>query len=158
MSFLSQLITPDAITVSSLKMISLKKSIISRLMLSGAATISDLCKETELSIPTVTKMVNQLQLEDILHEQGKSDSVGGRKSMQYDINPKIGYLLGVDVQGNIVNIGIQNFKNEFVKITERIPYTLENTRDSLKALCDLINSFIDEAQISRSEIFGACVS
>lgn len=158
MSFLSQLIAPESTSLSSLKMISLKKSIISRLMLSGEATISDLCKETGLSIPTVTKMVNQLLQEDILLEQGKSDSVGGRKSTQYNINPKIGYFLGVDVQGNIVNIGIQNFKNEFVKITERIPYTLENTRESLKALCDLINSFIDEAQISRDEIFGACVN
>lgn len=139
-------------------MISLKKSIISRLMLRGETTISELCKETGLSIPTVTKMVNQLLSEDILLEQGKSDSFGGRKSTQYDINPKIGYFLGVDVQGNTVNIGIQNFKNEFVKITERIPYTLENTRESLKVLCGIINSFIDEAQISRDEIFGACVN
>lgn len=148
----------ESASLSSLKMITLKKSIISRLMLSGATTISDLCKETGLSIPTVTKMVNQLLAEDILLEQGKSDSVSGRKSTQYDINPKIGYFLGVDVQGNTVNIGIQNFKNEFVKITERIPYTLENTRESLKVLCGIINSFIDEVQISREEIFGACVN
>lgn len=158
MSFLSQLMSQESASLSSLKMITLKKSIISRLMLSGATTISDLCKETGLSIPTVTKMVNQLLAEDILLEQGKSDSVSGRKSTQYDINPKIGYFLGVDVQGNTVNIGIQNFKNEFVKITERIPYTLENTRESLKVLCGIINSFIDEVQISREEIFGACVN
>jgi len=158
MSLLSQLIAPESTSPSSLKMINLKKGIISRLMLSGEATISELCKETGLSIPTVTKMVSQLLADEILLEQGKSDSFGGRKSTQYDINPKIGYFLGVDVQGNTVNIGIQNFKNEFVKITERIPYTLENTRESLKVLCGIINNFIDEAQISRDEIFGACVN
>ena len=158
MSLLDQLIAPESPSPSNLKMINLKKSIISRLMMSGESTISKLCKETGLSIPTVTKMVNQLLADEILLEQGKSDSFGGRKSTQYDINPKIGYFLGVDVQGNTVNIGIQNFKNEFVKITERIPYTLENTRESLRVLCGIINSFIDEAQVSRDEIFGACVN
>jgi len=158
MSFLSQLINPESASISSSRMVSLKKSIISRLMISGEATISELCKEIGLSVPTVTKMMNQLLAEEILLEKGKSNSIAGRKSTQYDINPKIGYFLGIDVQGNTVNIGIQNFKNEFVKLTERIPYTLENTRESLKVLCGIINSFINEAQISRDEIFGACVN
>ena len=158
MFFLSHLFTPEDTSLSSLKLVNLKKSIIKRLLLSGEATISELCKEMGFSVPTVTKMITQFLSEGILLEQGKSDTIGGRKPTQYGINPKKGYYLGVDVQLTVVNIGIQNFKNEFVKISENIPYALDNTKESLKSLCDIINSFIGETQIPRDEIFGACVN
>jgi len=149
---------PEDISLSALKLIKLKKSIIKRLTLSGVATIAELCKETDFSIPTVTKIVSELIEEGIVSETGKVDTAGGRRPSQYGINPNACYYLGVEVKRNSINIGIQDFNNKFVQLSENILYTLENTRESLSSLCSIINRFVDDSGVPREKIIGACIN
>jgi len=149
---------PEDISLSALKLIKLKKSIIKRLTLTGVATIAELCKETDFSIPTVTKIVSELIEEGIVSETGKVDTAGGRRPSQYGINPNACYYLGVEVKRNSINIGIQDFNNKFVQLSENISYTLENTRESLSSLCSIINRFINNSGVPREKIIGACIN
>lgn len=149
---------PEDISLSALKLIKLKKSIIKRLTLTGVATIAELCKETDFSIPTVTKIVSELIEEGIVSETGKVDTAGGRRPSQYGINPNACYYLGVEVKRNSINIGIQDFNNKFVQLSENISYTLENTRESLSSLCSIINRFIKDSGVPREKIIGACIN
>lgn len=149
---------PEDISLSALKLIKLKKSVIKRLTLSGEATIAELCKETDFSIPTVTKIIAELIEDGIVSETGKVETTGGRKPSQYGINPNACYYLGVEVRRNSVSIGIQDFNNKFVKLSEHISYTLENTRESLFALCDIINQFVADSGVVREKIVGACIN
>jgi predicted NBD/HSP70 family sugar kinase len=149
---------PEDISLSALKLIKLKKSIIKRLTLSGETTIAKLCKETDFSIPTVTKIISELIEEGLIFEEGKIGTAGGRRPSQYGINPNACYYLGVEVKRNSISIGIQDFNNNFVKISEKISYTLENTRVSLTSLCSIINQFVDESGVIRSKIIGACIN
>jgi predicted NBD/HSP70 family sugar kinase len=57
-----------------------------------------------------------------------------------------------------VSIGIQDFNNKFIKLSEHILYTLENTRESLFALCSIINQFVADSGVKREKIVGACVN
>lgn len=149
---------PEDISLSALKLIKLKKSIIKRLTLSGEATIAELCKETDFSIPTVTKIISELIEEGIVFETGKVGTAGGRRPSQYGINPGACYYLGVEVKRNSITIGIQDFNNNFVKLTEKIAYTLDNTRESLSSLCSIINQFVDDSGVPREKIIGACIN
>jgi len=149
---------PEDISLSALKLIKLKKSIIKHLTLNGFATISELCKETIFSIPTVTKIISELIEEGIVSETGKVDTAGGRRPSQYGINPNACYYLGVEVKRNSISIGIQDFNNSFVKLSENISYTLENTRESLSSLCSIINQFVDDSGVQRTNIIGACIN
>lgn len=149
---------PEDISLSALKMTKLKKSIIKRITLTGEATIAELSKETDFSIPTVTKMITELIEEGIVFETGKVDTAGGRRPSLYGINPKACYYLGVEVKKTCLNIGIQDFNNNFVKLLENISYTLENTRESLASLCSIINQFVDDSNVPRAKIIGACIN
>lgn len=149
---------PEDISLSALKLIKLKKSIIKRLTLSGEATIAELCKETDFSVPTVTKIISELIEEDIVFETGKIGTAGGRRPSQYGINPNACYYLGVEVKRNSINIGIQDFNNNFVRLSENITYTLENTRESLASLCSIINRFVADSEVPREKIIGACIN
>jgi len=149
---------PEDISLSALKLIKLKKSIIKRLTLSGVATIAELCKETDFSIPTVTKIIAELIDEGIVFEDGKVGTAGGRRPSQYGINPNACFYLGVEVKRDSINIGIQDFNNSFVKLSENILYTLENTRESLSSLCSIINKFVDDSGVLRDKIIGACIN
>jgi len=149
---------PEDISLSALKLIKLKKSIIKRLTLIGVATIAELCKETDFSIPTVTKIIAELIDEGIVFEDGKVGTAGGRRPSQYGINPNACFYLGVEVKRDSINIGIQDFNNSFVKLSENILYTLENTRESLSSLCSIINKFVDDSGVIRDKIIGACIN
>src|SRR5674476_541097 len=149
---------PEDISLSALKLIKLKKSIIKRLTLIGVATIAELCKETDFSIPTVTKIIAELIDEGIVFEDGKVGTAGGRRPSQYGINPNACFYLGVEVKRNSISIGIQDFNNSFVKLAENVSYTLDNTRESLSSLCSIINKFVDDSGVIRDKIIGACIN
>jgi predicted NBD/HSP70 family sugar kinase len=149
---------PEDISLSALKLIKLKKSIIKRLTLNGVATIAELCKETVFSIPTVTKIISELIEEGIVSETGKVDTAGGRRPSQYGINPNACYYLGAEVKRDSISIGIQDFNNNFVQLSENISYTLENTKESLSSLCSIINRFVDDSGVPREKIIGACIN
>jgi predicted NBD/HSP70 family sugar kinase len=150
--------SPDDISLSALKLIKLKKSIIKRLTLLGVATISELCKQTDFSVPTVTKVISELIEEGIVNEMGKIGTAGGRRPSQYGINPNACYYLGVEVKRNSISIGIQDFNNNFVKYSEKISYTLDNNRESLNSMCSIINQFVDDSAVPRNKIIGACIN
>lgn len=149
---------PDDISLSALKLIKLKKRIIKRLTISGEATISELCKENDFSIPTVTKIIAELIEEGIVFEKGKVGTAGGRRPSKYGINPNAYFYLGVEVRRNSVSIGLQNFNHDFIKLAEGISYTLENTRESLNRLCEIINQFVTDSQVPKEKIIGACIN
>ena len=70
----------------------LKKKIIHYYMANGDATIAEVCKEMNLSIPTVTKLISELQEDGYILDFGKQETSGGRKPSIYGLNPVSGYL------------------------------------------------------------------
>lgn len=147
----------EGMPLSALKMARLKKNVIQQLLLEEGTTIADICKETEFSVPTVTKVVVELIEEGIAFEKGKIDTAGGRRPSIYCINPNSAFFLGVDVRRDCVSIGLQNFKNEFLELTTRIEFVLKNTQESLDALCKLINRFVEDSGLEKDKILGACI-
>lgn len=156
LSFLLE--STEDLSLSILKAVKLKKNIIKRLALNGVATIAELGRETDFSIPTVTKVISELIDEGIVFEDGKVGTTGGRRPSQYGINPNSCYYLGVEVKLNCINIGMQDFNNEFVKYSENISYTLDNTKESLYLLCSIINQFVTDSEVPRGKIIGACIN
>jgi len=143
---------------SAMKMQRLKNSIIKYFISSGAFTIAELSEITNFSIPTVTKIINELLEDEIIFDLGKVDTQGGRRPNTYGINPKSAFYMGVEVNRTSVTIAIQDLANEIVRIKEGIPFVLVNSRDSLDNLCSLINKFVSSSNIAKSDIIGVCIN
>ena len=120
----------------------LKKKIIHYYIANGDATIADLGREMDLSIPTVTKLVAELQDDGYILDFGKQETNGGRKPNIYGLNPASGYFVGVDMLKDKLNIAAIDFKGDKVQLEENIPYQLENTPASLEQFCKIIDDFI----------------
>lgn len=103
----------------------LKKKIIHYYIANGDATIADLGREMDLSIPTVTKLVAELQDDGYILDFGKQETNGGRKPNIYGLNPASGYFVGVDMLKDKLNIAAIDFKGDKVQLEENIPYQLE---------------------------------
>jgi glucokinase-like ROK family protein len=136
------------------KNVNLKKIVLGYFSNAGNATIADLCKELNLSVPKVTMLLNDLIQDGLVQDYGKMESSGGRKPNVYGLVSDSGFIVGVDVRHNHINIGLSDLQKKLVKIVKRIPYKLENNKESLDSLCELINNFVADLPISREKILG----
>ncbi|WP_316815284.1 ROK family transcriptional regulator [Pedobacter nyackensis] len=144
----------DQLSGMAYKNMSVKKIIISYLANKSSATIADLCKEMNLSIPKVTTLISTLIKEGIVKDFGKVDSTGGRKPNVYGLIPDSGFFLGVDVKHSYINIGLIDLQKTTIKVTKRIPYQLSNDKEAFDELCKLIKEFIHDTSIPQQKILG----
>jgi predicted NBD/HSP70 family sugar kinase len=144
----------DILTGVAYKNIHIRKKIISYFADAGNATIAELCKETNLSVPKVTTLITELIAGGLVKDFGKVGSTGGRRPNIYGLAPDSGFFLGVDVKYNHINIGLIDLQKKLIKISKDVPYNLNNTAESFSELCDLIRSFIKDTAIAKDKILG----
>ncbi|WP_294585582.1 ROK family transcriptional regulator [uncultured Bacteroides sp.] len=135
-----------------------KKRIITHYLYSGSSTITDLSKELDLSVPTVTKFISEMCEDGYINDYGKLETNGGRHPNLYGLNPESGYFIGVDIKRFSVNIGLINFKGDMVELKMDIPYHFENSIEGLNELCKLILNFIKKLSIDKEKILNINVN
>lgn len=136
------------------KNVNLKKTLLGYFSNSGNATIADLCKELNLSVPKVTMLLNDLIQDGLVQDYGKMESSGGRKPNVYGLVSDSGFFVGVDVKHNHINIGLADLQKRLIRIVKHVDYKLENNKESLESLCTIINDFVADLPISKDKILG----
>ncbi len=135
-----------------------KKRIITHYIYSGSSTLTDLSKELDLSVPTVTKFVMEMCDEGFIIDYGKLETSGGRHPNLYGLNPESGYFVGVDIKKFAINIGMINFKGDMMEKKLNIPYQFDNTPEALDELCRIIASFIHHTRVETQKVLNVCVN
>lgn len=136
----------------------IKKKIITHYIYNGNSTITDLSRKLDLSVPTVTKLVNEMCEEGYVNEYGKLETSGGRPPCLYGLNPDSGYFVGVDIKKFVVNLGLIDFKGDMLSLKMNIPYKFENTAGALDELCGLITDFMEKSEIQQDKIMNVCIN
>ena len=129
-----------------------KKHLMQRLIKSGSASIADIAKELELSIPTVTKFVGELIREGYVKDLGKQNTSGGRRPNVYGLSPKSGYFVGMDVQRKKILLATIDFNGNIVSNDESYPYELANTPEALEQLIHILTDYISHLEIDSRRI------
>ena len=129
----------------------LKLNILKFYVDSGDNTLSELGKEMDLSIPTVTKLVGELIDEGYVIDFGKVETTGGRHPNIYGLNPDSGCFLGVDIKKFRVNLALINFKGEMIDSLLNVPFNYENTIESFDSLCKIIENYISSFDHTSGE-------
>ena len=81
-----------------------KKKIITHYIYNGTSTIPELARTLDLSVPTVTKMINEMCEEGYIIDYGKLETSSGRHPNLYGLNPRSGYFVGVDIRLSLIHI------------------------------------------------------
>ncbi len=129
-----------------------KKRIIAYHMKHGNATIPDLAKRLGLSIPTVSKLVDELTDSGLIREGGKTETGNGRHPNTYGLNPESCYFVGVDIKNGTVSLGLMDFGGTVVEKQLDMLFESQNSVDNLMRLCDIIERFINSRDIDRKSI------
>lgn len=148
----------DAITGVAYKNLQQKKQILSRFVHTGNATIADLSREMNASVPKVGELVNELMADGLVKDYGKLEAAAGRRPNQYGLEADSVFFVGVDIKQYYVNLALGDFRNNLVRIREKVPFHLKNTPEALDQLCDIIREFIAGSGKSKRKILGIGVN
>jgi predicted NBD/HSP70 family sugar kinase len=136
----------------------IKKKVILYAIQNGGSTILELAKAIDLSVPTMTKIINDMCESGSINEYGKLETNGGRHPSLYGLNPDAAYFVGVDIKQFCVNIAIINFKGDMIDFSMSVPYVLRNSPEALDHLIVIITEFIDRQVIDKTKILNIAIN
>ena len=132
----------------------LKKRILGLCITDGDMSIADLSNELGASVPTITKLLSELMEDGFIEDLGKQGTSGGRKPNIYGLCASAGYLVGVDIRRHHISVAVTDFKGNITDYQEDIPFVLESTEESFKAMCDMLVSHLAKLGIDKDRILA----
>ncbi len=137
------------------RQLSQKRKIVSILNKADQAlTIPELCKKVRLSIPTGTRLINELIEKKVIVEAGKKETENGRRPFIYQVDENYACSIGVTILLKGLAISIFNLAMEEVYSAEFEDFILENNPQCLDAVCDHIDQSIRQSGMAREKILG----
>jgi predicted NBD/HSP70 family sugar kinase/predicted transcriptional regulator len=121
---------------------------------SGEMTIPEICRRINLSIPTGTKLINELKEQQVITSTGKRETGNGRKPVIYSLNPSSLYAVGVEVLMRRISVGIVDLKFNTVFYKRDKNFRINDNEESLEYVKNFINQTIEEAGIESTRILG----
>lgn len=134
------------------------KHIIYHFLRKGNDTIASLANELRLSVPTVSKLLDEMAANNIVKEQGKLEACGGRHPSLYGLNPDVCYFAGIDMKGDSLSLAITDMCGNVVDKEDGIHYKFDNSPAMLDKLCSIVKTWLAKASIPKSKIARACLN
>ena len=131
-----------------------KKTIIGFLYKMRELSKPEICRLTNVTTPTISRMLDELIVEGWVVDRGCGNSIGGKRPHVFSLNPDAAYILGVDVGREYLRIAIFNLKNEPIEGILEYPSILEAQDDdaTLRYIQEKIDETIGRLKINRDKI------
>ena len=107
------------------KNIAIKRNIIAYMAINGECSHSELTKELHISVPTITKLVQELIDENIVVDLGKVETPGGRRPNVFGLANSAIYFVGVNVGRDNMTYVVTDCR---IISSRRLPITLLSCR------------------------------
>lgn len=135
-----------------------KSTILSHLYHAGPNSNPDISRATKLSPPTVTKLIQELIDDNLVMDMGMGTSIGGRRPNLYGILPDIRYVIGVDIDCRMVNIGLFNLATRAKADVITYFGNMKDRQQMFEELFERIDELLAAAHVDRDKILGIGVS
>ncbi len=126
--------------------------------INGESTLSDLTKELHISVPTITKLVQELVDENIVTDLGKVETPGGRRPNVFGLACSAIYFVGVNVGRDNMSYVVTDLQNNVIKEEFDSTFELIDRPQCLERICSNIETFVETCGVDRSKILGVGVS
>lgn len=132
----------------------IKRNIIAYMAINGEVTLAELTKELKISVPTITKLVQELVDENIVSDLGKVETQGGRRPNVFGLTCSTLYFAGVHVGRDSMTCVITDLQNNLVYERVFDDFELVDRDMCLDKICVNIVDFLDNCGYDRSKILG----
>ncbi|MEG0655866.1 MAG: ROK family transcriptional regulator [Mucinivorans sp.] len=135
----------------------LKREILRTIVNRGELSITDISKEVNLSVPTVTKFLGELIEHGFLTDYGYENQPSSRRAMLYGLRSGAGYFVGVDITHQDLKLAIMDFNGTIITV-EVEPFAIGNDEASIDNICARIKKFIAKNKLKNESIISVGVS
>lgn len=135
----------------------IKRSIIAYMAVNGESTLAELTKELRISVPTITKLVQELVEEGIVNDLGKVETPGGRRPNVFGLTNSTIYFAGINVGRDRMTYVITDLQNNIIQEVVDDTFELSDRTQCLEKICSNIENFINNCGIDKSKILGVGV-
>ncbi len=135
----------------------IKRSIIAYMAINGESTLAELTKELRISVPTITKLVQELVDEGIVNDLGKVETPGGRRPNVFGLTNSTIYFAGINVGRDRMTYVITDLQNNIIQEVVDDTFELSDRTQCLEKICSNIENFINNCGIDKSKILGVGV-
>lgn len=135
----------------------LQNSILKRLYFQEHQSCNELSLWLNKSIPSVTKVLNELMNENYVVTNGYAPSTGGRKPLSYSLNAQKGYILAVAMDQLFTQIVITDLSGHRITEYFNVELDLYKHKDALEILSNYVLDYIRKSGVEKEKIIGAGV-
>ncbi len=132
----------------------IKRNIIAHMAANGECTLSELTKELHISVPTITKLVQELVEENIVTDLGKVETPGGRRPNIFGLASSAIYFAGVYVGRDSMRFVITDLQNNIIVEQSDPDFELQDRPQCFERLCSNVEQFIASCGVDRGKILG----
>ncbi|SER61266.1 ROK family transcriptional regulator [Salisediminibacterium halotolerans] len=137
---------------------SLNRSLVlNKIRSAGAVSRAAIAKETKLTPPTVTNIVNELIESNLVRESEMGTSKGGRKPVLLTINDQEFFIIGLDVGARKIR-GVLTDLNAKELVADHAALYQDISADQLtERMTQMIEDLIQSAGVERTQVVGVGV-
>ncbi|MBE6208043.1 MAG: ROK family transcriptional regulator [Rikenellaceae bacterium] len=132
----------------------IKRNIIAHMAVNGECTLSELTKELHISVPTITKLVQELVEENIVTDLGKVETPGGRRPNIFGLANSAIYFAGVYVGRDNMRFVVTDLQNNIIVEHTDPTFELQDRPQCFEKICAATEAFINGCGIDRDKILG----
>lgn len=131
-----------------------KKNIIGDLYRMEELSKPEICRLTNMTTPTISRIIDELIEEGWVVDQGQGPSIGGKRPHIFSLNPDAAYIMGVDIGRELLKIAIFNLRKEIIGSIQVFPSLLEtqNNENILQDLKKRIEEALKNLSVPKSKI------
>lgn len=151
-------IKPEGTSSLGLKKYFQKKSILNFLYQKGALSNPEICRLTNMSSPSIQKLLRELISEGLVCEEGPGNSIGGRRPVLFGIDSGARYVVGVKIGQNATEIGVFNLKNEIIGEVRELKIPLQNDPEFIGEIHHFVRNVFFEMELDYEKVLSVGVA
>ncbi len=113
---------------------------------------AQIAKKSSLTRATISEIVNELLAEDLVYEDGIDDGPLGRKGVLLRYNAAYRYVVGLDLGGTKISMGIIDFSGELLYQKTIPTFRVPDNQSFIQLLVKEISAFIAENQLDSKKL------
>src|SRR6202789_799893 len=123
----------------------------------GSISRAELARQSQLSAPTVSAIVDHLMKRGIVVETTTAPSSGGRPPVLLSVEPKAGYVVGIKLRGDGVTTVVCDLDAQIVSSNERYVPLVADPMAALDAIEEETRRALRDAAVPASKVLGVGV-
>ena len=131
-----------------------KEIVLQKIIALAPLSRAEIAQRSGLNKATVSSLVSELILEELIYESGPGESSGGRRPVMLHFNEQAGYSIGIDIGVNYtLGIVTDLVGNIFYEINHPIPKPLSFDKQ-IQLVTETVNTLIEQTPKSKYGVIG----